>query len=111
QTQERRGDRAGAGQPVGLGEHRELLQVRDFPQVNLFGQLAADRRRHVLVVPQLPAGQRPRSALGALGALPEQDAELGLLRHRAWSEAANLEYDSEHIVRSATMAHVFDYTG
>jgi hypothetical protein len=83
--------------------------VRDFPQVNLFGQLAAHRRPHVLVVAQLATGQRPRTTLGILGALPEQNAELGLLRHRAWSEPANLEYDSEHFVRSATMGHVFDY--
>src|ERR1700754_1998836 len=109
QAQERRRDRAGTGQPIGLGEHRELLQVRDFPQTNLFGQLAAHRRPHVLVVAQLAARQRPRTTLGILLALPEQHAELGLLRHRAWSEPANLEYDGEHFVRSATMGHVFDY--
>jgi hypothetical protein len=95
--------------PVGLGEHRELLQMRDFPQINLLGQLPAHRRPHVLVVAQLATWQRPRSPLGILGPLPEQDAELGLLRHWAWSEPANLEDDGEHFVRSATMGHVFDY--
>src|ERR1700753_131084 len=109
QAQERRRDCAGPGQPVGLREHRELLQVRDFPQINLFGQLAAHRRPHVLVVAQLAPGQRPRTTFGILGALPEQHAKLGFLRLRAWSEPANLEYDGEHFVRSATIDHVFDY--
>jgi quinolinate synthase len=83
--------------------------MRDFPQINLLGQLAPHRRRHVLVVAQLPAGQRPRTALRVARALPEQDVELRLLGLRPRPEAANLEYDGEHFVSSATMWHVFDY--
>jgi hypothetical protein len=40
--------------------------------------------------------------------LPQQDVELGFQRLGPWPEPANLEYDSEHFVRSATIGHVFD---
>jgi len=81
----------------------------DFPQVNLLCQLTAHRRRHVLVVAQLTTRQRPRTSLRIAGALPQQDAELWLLRLGVGSESANLEYDGKHFVSSATMWHVFDY--
>ncbi len=77
--------------------------MSDFPQVDLLGELAAHRSRHVLVVAQPAAGQRPRTALRIAGALPQQDAELRLLALGAGSESANLEYDGEHFVCSATM--------
>ena len=42
---------------VRVGEHRELLQVGQLLQVDLFGQLATYRSGHVLVVAQLSARQ------------------------------------------------------
>ena len=55
-----------------------------------------------------PPGSDHAPRCGILGALPQQDAELGFRRFGVGYEAANLEHDSEHFVLSATIGHVFD---
>ena len=46
-----------AGDPVWIGEHRELLEVSKFTQIDLLGELAANRAGHVLVVAE-PAARK-----------------------------------------------------
>ena len=57
QAEERRGDHPRARHPVRVGEHRELLQVGDLPQIHLLGELTPHGTGHVLVVTQPSAGQ------------------------------------------------------
>ena len=87
-----------------VGEHSELFQVGHLTQIDLFGELAPDRAAEVFVVAHLSARQRPFARLRLQRSLPEQHAEIRF----AVKETADLEYDGEHVVLSATIRHVFD---
>ena len=78
---------------AGRGSARlELLQVRELADVDLVGQMAADRLLERLIGGEEPAGQRPRSGVRLTRTLPEQDLQLGV---------ADLEDDRQRDVRRA----------
>src|SRR5262249_9036334 len=93
---------------AGVAERLELLEVGELADVDLGGEVAADRALERLVVSQLAAGQRPAAGAGVEGALPKEHAQ---------SPVAHLEHNGQHDVRGSSWFrpgvgnHVDSWTG
>jgi hypothetical protein len=77
--------------PVHLPPGVELLQVGEFADVDLGGQLPADGRAEVLIDAQRPTGQRPLSLVRRSATLPEQHAQ---------NAVPDLEHHGKYLVTS-----------
>jgi hypothetical protein len=85
------------GRELGDAARLELLEVRHLAQVDLLGEVAADRRLQRLAGVEAPARQRPRAGERLPRALPEQHPE---------PRVAHLQHDREHGVgRVGTIRH------
>ena len=63
------------GVAVRLAQRLELLEVGELADVDLLGEVAADRLLERLVLDEVAAGQRPRAAKRVARALPEEHLE------------------------------------
>ena len=90
EPEERGGDAPGARNPVRGAEHRELLDVRDLPHVDLLRELATHGRLDVFVVAEEAARQRPPPGVRRLRPPPGEDLQRAV---------ADLQDGGEHLVR------------